>query len=90
MGFNQIILLCFFNLMCWLIGYTLGRASVVQCKPVKPVEEPVEPVEAVEPAPAAPAQDAEATLQRRRFEAIMANIDNYDGTEQGQKDVPWR
>lgn len=70
-----------------LIGYKLGQASVGNPDPVKPVEEPVE---AVEPAPAAPDQDADATLQRRRFEAIMANIDNYDGTDQGQKDIPWR
>ena len=59
-----------------LIGYKLGQASVGN----------PEPVEAVEPAPAAPDQDADASLQRRRFEAIMANIDNYDGTDQGQKD----
>lgn len=78
---------CVNYVAAYLIGYKLGQLTPKQSAPVKPVEEPVE---AVEPAPAAPTQDDEAALQRRRFEAIMANVDNYDGTEQGQKDVPWR
>ena len=30
----------------------------------------------------------EADREKERMEAILRNIDNYDGTEQGQEDIP--
>ena len=68
-----------------LIGFKLGQAArdVEHPAPAEPVEEPVEDVHE-SPAP------TEAEMEKRRIEAIIKNIDRYDGTEEGQVDVPWR
>ena len=65
----------------FLIGYKWGRLSDREPAPVKPVDEPVEAVQEIPEQP----EDKQS-----RFEAIMRNIDRYNGTEEGQEDVPWR
>lgn len=72
------------NAVCFLIGAKIGLA-VAKGEEVNLI--PVKPAEAVEVHPVQPEEDAE---KKSRFEAIVQNIDNYDGTEQGQVDVPWR
>lgn len=69
-------------LACFLSGVNVGQ-KVAKGEEVKLLVKPAEPVP-VQPEP------QEAEVAKSRFEAIMQNIDNYDGTEQGQVDVPWR
>lgn len=34
--------------------------------------------------------DSREDLERQRLEAILRNVDNYNGTEMGQRDIPGR
>ena len=71
------------NIGCFLVG-----ARVVQ-KVVKGEEVTIpnlNPVEAVKEHK----EKQEARKEQNRLETIMQNIENYDGTEYGQKEVPGR
>ena len=71
----------FVCLACFLSGVNVGQKAAKGEEVKLPTIKPAEPV---------PVQQEEAEVAKSRFEAIMQNIDNYDGTEQGQVDVPWR
>lgn len=82
----QYMVLCLGHIACVLMGYKMGRAArtIERPAPVMPAEPVEEPVEAVQEIPEQPED------KQSRFEAIMRNIDRYDGTAEGQEDVPWR
>ena len=70
----------FVCMACFLSGVNTGQ-KLVKGEEVKlPVMKPAEK------APVQPQQNEKKTKE----EIILQNIDNYDGTEQGQVDVPWR
>ena len=80
----EVLLLVVFslsNILCFLIGARVGqkvtKGEEVQLPTVNPMELYRE-------------QQArkEADRIKNKYETIMRNIDNYDGTSQGQEEVP--
>lgn len=67
----------FVCLACFLSGVNAGQ-KLVKGEEVK--------LPAIKPAKEVPVQQQED--KKSRLDIIMQNIDNYDGTEQGQVDVP--
>ena len=69
----------FVCLACFLSGVNVGQKAAkgeeVKLPTIKPVEK-------------APVQQQEE--KKSRDDIILQNIDNYDGTDQGQVEVPWR
>ena len=71
------------NIACLLIGVKIGQ-TVAKGEEVKlPAVKPVEAVVKLTP-------QQEAEEEKNKLDIIMRNVDKYDGTEQGQEDVPWR
>lgn len=66
---------------CFFVGAKVGQAAskgepieLPKVEPLKPIREHKERKQAKE--------------EQDRYDAILRNIENYDGTEAGQKDVP--
>lgn len=69
------------NIACFLIGAKVGQ-KVVKGEPVElPTINPLEAYREHQ-------ERKEAERVQEKVEAIMRNIDNYDGTAYGQEDVP--
>jgi hypothetical protein len=73
--------MCLSNIACVIIGAKMGRASAMGEEIKLPS---VNPVEAVRKHEAKKVADAEQS----KIDTIMANIEAYDGTAYGQKDIP--
>lgn len=76
-----LVLFSLSNILCFLIGAKVGqkvtKGEEVQIPTVNPMEVYREHRE-----------NKEAERRQRELDTIMRNIDNYDGTPQGQEDVP--
>ena len=69
------------NAVCFYIGARIGQ-QVVNKEEVKlPVINPIETISKIE-------EKREAKIEQSKYETLMENIDNYDGTSLGQKDIP--
>lgn len=72
------ILLTVSNILCFVIGAMVGqkvaRNEVISLDPIKAVKEHK--------------TRAEAHKAQERMEVIMENMENYDGSSIGQRDVP--
>ena len=68
------------NILCFLVGVRAGQ-KVAKGEPVELPK--VNPMEAVRDHRA----KKEAEMEQERFNAILRNIDNYDGTAAGQEEV---
>lgn len=69
------------NILCFMVGAKVGQAVAVGEK----VEMPsIDPLKAVREHQA----KKEEEMERDRDNTILSNIDAYDGTGYGQKDVP--
>lgn len=69
------------NIACFVIGAKVGQ-QVAKGEPVK-VELP-KPVEAIRQHKA----QKEADRRMSQIEAVLGNVDRYDGSPLGQKDIP--
>lgn len=69
------------NILCFFVGAKVGQ-TVVRGETVKAPE--MNPAKVLREHRAQKEADKEA----KRLEAIMNNIDTYDGTGQGQREVP--
>lgn len=67
------------NIACFVIGAKVGQKVVKG----EPVELP-NPVKAIKEHQA----KKEAEFEQNKIDTIMRNIENYDGTEYGQEEVP--
>ena len=74
-----ILAMGFVCVACFLIGAKVGQTVAKG----EPVEMP-NPVKAIKVHQA----KKEAEFQQSKVDTILENIDNYDGTGYGQKDVP--
>ena len=75
------LLISITNIACVIIGANL-RQKVDKGEEVKlPLVNPIEAVRARQ-------ERKEAEIEKSRFDAILRNIDAYDGTANGQEDVP--
>lgn len=78
-----IAIICFSNVLCFYIGAKVGQAVSKGEKIETPVISPLKAYrEKIE--------HKEAEIEQSKIDAILENIDNYDGTAQGQRDVPGR
>lgn len=74
------------NAACFMIGAKVGQATAqgeetkLQAVTIEPVPEHQEQKES----------EKGAEVEKSWFDTVLQNIDNYDGTDQGQVDVPWR
>lgn len=71
------------NLGCFLIGAKVGQTVAAG----KPVELP-NPVKAVKDAVQERMARKEQEYQQKQMELLLENIENYDGSANGQKDIP--
>lgn len=68
------------NIACFVVGAKVGQ-KVVKDEPIKTPS--VSPMKAYREYKA----QKEADAERNKYDTIMRNIDNYDGTGNGQEDV---
>jgi hypothetical protein len=67
------------NIACFMIGVNV-RQKVDKGEEVR-LPSPMDAVRAQQ-------ERKEAEIEKSRMDAILRNIDNYDGTASGQEDVP--
>lgn len=66
---------------CFFVGASVGQ-KVSKGEPVEiPKVDPMKPIREHQ-------DRKQARAEQDRYDAILRNIENYDGTEAGQKDVP--
>jgi hypothetical protein len=71
------------NIFCFLIGAKVGQAVVKGEKVEMPSIDPLKAVREHE-------AKKEAQKEQDRLNAILRNIEAYDGTGRGQEDIPGR
>lgn len=75
------------SVICFVLGAMVGQ-TVAKGEDIKlPNINPVEAIKELSSKKKAEAE-AEAEAERNKVETILHNIDSYDGTANGQKDVP--
>ncbi len=72
------------NILCFFIGARVGQKVVRQEK----IE--LNPIKAINKAKEENREKKEKELEDEYIKTIMHNIDNYNGTSLGQKDIPSR
>ena len=71
------------NIVCFFIGVKAGRKEEIKAPEVKDLN----PVKKIQEYQEKRQAEKEAELEKKKIETILENIDNYNGTAQGQKDV---
>lgn len=66
---------------CFFVGAKVGQTVVQGEKIELPEVDPMKPIREHQ------ARKAEQR-EKERYEAILRNVDNYDGTDHGQEDIP--
>ena len=66
---------------CFFVGAKVGQKVSRGEDITLPKIDPMQPIREMQ-------ERKEADREKERMEAILRNIDNYDGTEQGQEDIP--
>jgi hypothetical protein len=69
------------NLVCFFIGANVGSRAAKGEKITAPTINPMEVIRARQ-------DKKEAQREQDRYDTIMQNVENYNGTSMGQKDVP--
>ncbi len=69
------------NVVCFFVGAKVGNA-VAKGEPIQtPTLNPMEIIREKQ-------DKKEAQREQDRYDTIMSNVENYNGTSQGQRDVP--
>lgn len=71
------------NIVCFFIGVKAGRKEEIKAPEVKDLN----PIKKIQEIQIKKEEAKEAELERQKIETILENIDNYNGTAEGQKDV---
>lgn len=71
------------NIVCFFIGFKAGRKEEIKAPEVKDLN----PIKKIQEIQLKKEEAKEAELERQKIETILENIDNYNGTAEGQKDV---
>ena len=77
------LVLCASNVACFVIGAKVGQKVQRGEEITLPSFDPLKSVREHE-------ARKEAKAERERVDTILENIENYDGTDRGQKDIPRR
>lgn len=82
MSLTDVVILMGFNLLSFVIGAKIGlnvsRKKDITLNPVKMVSDSIETHK----------EKKVANLEERKLKTMLENIDNYDGTGFGQKNIP--
>ena len=78
-----ILVVCIANILCFYIGAKIGQAIVRE----EDIKLP-NPVAAVQEHMQAQREQRKSREEQDQLDVILANIENYDGTGYGQRDVP--
>ena len=70
-------------IVCFFIGVKAGKREEIKAPEVKDLN----PVKKVQEFQEKRELEKEAELERKKIETILENLDNYNGTAEGQKDV---
>lgn len=78
----ETIILIVINLLTLIIGVKIGMSvgakKEITLNPIKAIQEHKEIKQ----------EHKEATLKDKQLKTMLTNIDNYDGTEFGQQEIP--
>lgn len=74
----DVIILCFINLLSFVIGAKIGQGKNITLNPIKAVKESITEKK----------EKKIADLKDRQLKTTLENIDNYDGSGFGQKEIP--
>lgn len=78
-----VAVICLSNIACFITGAKVGQ----KVDRDEPIETPkIDPLKAYRERE----ERREAKAEQDRLDTIMQNIESYDGTSNGQKDVPGR
>ena len=76
------IILCLINMFSLLVGVKIGQNSIkgkdIQLNPIKVVKNEINNTK----------EEKRQSLEKRKLETMLHNIDSYDGTGIGQKEIP--
>ncbi len=76
-----LLIMCMTNVLCFMIGAKVGQ-KVVKGEPVElPSLNPMDAVREHQ-------SKRQAEMEMDKVETILRNMEAYDGTSNGQKDVP--
>lgn len=78
----ETIILCFINLLSFVIGAKIGM-SIANKKEIT-----LNPVKAIQEHREERIEHKEADLKDKQLKTMLKNIDNYNGTEFGQEEIP--
>lgn len=82
MSFIEIVVIMIINLLSFVIGAKIGqdisKKKDISLNPIKAVSETIETHK----------EKKQADLEERKLKTMLDNIDNYDGTGFGQKNIP--
>ncbi len=71
------LIICVSNIVCFIIGAVVGQ-KVIKQEPI--VQNPVKIIKQA-------TDNREYRKEMDKFETMLANIDSYNGTGEGQKEV---
>ena len=84
--------IAFALIIAFVLGALFGAACFFMGAKIGQTASKGEPIELPKPDLLKPIREhrerKEAQAEQNRYDAIMRNIENYDGTENGQEDVP--
>ena len=78
----EVIILCAINLISFAVGAKIGKCSI------KGREITFNPVKAIKNDLKENKINKKEDLRRRKIETALENIENYNGTGLGQKEIP--
>lgn len=82
MALYEVIILCAFNLISFIVGAKIGQSSVkgkdITLNPVKAIKQDIKENKI----------NKEYDLKKKQIDTMLQNIDKYDGTGIGQKEIP--
>ena len=76
----SVALISILNIVCFVIGARVGQ-KVVNKEPIKVMPNPVQAIKEHQ-------ERTEYDKEQEKFKVMSENIDNYDGTPYGQKELP--
>lgn len=82
MTIYEVLILEFFNLFCLIVGVSIGQ------KTSKNKEIKINPISAIKQEVKETKEEKKQELKQRQIDTMLKNIDNYDGTGLGQRDIP--
>ena len=80
MEFWELVIIVILNILSFTIGARIGQ-KIVKGQEVKVIPSPIQVINELK-------EEKNQAKEQERNKVIAENIDNYDGTSIGQKDVP--